>query len=100
MVIDVRPLALGEPVHEECLRSAPEEDDGPVAFRFPLPWSGDPLFDDLTPKAGVDLALLGPNNGLKQDSVRNSFLRGKASKPPGFVDAHRALLFYSTWYHS
>src|ERR1035437_721608 len=32
IVIDIRPLAFGEPVHEECLGSAPEEDDGPVAF--------------------------------------------------------------------
>src|ERR1035437_2905697 len=32
IVIDIRPLAFGEPVHEEFLGSAPEEDDGPVAF--------------------------------------------------------------------
>jgi hypothetical protein len=51
--IDVRPLALGEPVYEECLGSAPEKDDGAVAFRFSLPWSGDPLFEDPTSKVGV-----------------------------------------------
>jgi hypothetical protein len=36
IVIDVRPLAFGEPVYEECPGSAPEKDDGPVAFRSSL----------------------------------------------------------------
>jgi hypothetical protein len=78
IVIDVRPLAFGEPVHKECLGSAPEKDDGPVAFRSSLPWPGDPLFDDLTAKAGVDLALFGPSNSLTQDRIRNPFLPGKS----------------------
>jgi hypothetical protein len=90
IVMDVRPLALGKPVHEECLGSAPEKDDGPVAFRFSLPGSGDPLFDDLTAKVGVDLALFGPSNSLAQGRIRNLFLRGKALKPPGFEDSHTA----------
>src|ERR1019366_3626156 len=33
IVIDVRPPAFGESVHEECLGFAPEKDDGTVAFR-------------------------------------------------------------------
>src|ERR1022692_3440839 len=44
-VIDVRPLALGEPVHEECLGSAPEEDYCAVSFCSSRAWSGDPLCD-------------------------------------------------------
>lgn len=40
------PPILGEPVHEDRLYTSPEKDDRPVAFRFPLPWSGDPLFND------------------------------------------------------
>src|SRR6188768_3583408 len=62
--VDVRPLALGESVHEKCLRTAPEQDDGPVAFRSSLPRSGNPLFDDLTAKVGIDLALFGPSHRL------------------------------------
>jgi hypothetical protein len=32
---------------------------------FPgLAWPGDPLFDDLTAKVGVDLALFDPSNSL------------------------------------
>src|SRR5258708_2195704 len=88
VVIDVRPLALGEAVHEECLTSAPEEDDGPVAFRPSLPRSGDPLFDDLTAKVGVDLTLFGPLHSLAQDGVRDTFFPGKALKPPGLEDSH------------
>jgi hypothetical protein len=86
IVIDVRPLALGEPIHEECPGSVPEENDSPVAFRFSLPWSGDPLFDDLTAEVGVDSALSGLSNGLAQHCIRNRFLPGKALKPPGFED--------------
>jgi hypothetical protein len=74
IVIDVRPLALGEPVHEKCLGAATEQDDGPVAFRSSLARSGDPLFDDFTAKVGVDLALFGPSNRLMQVRIRNPFL--------------------------
>jgi len=91
IVIDVRPLALGEPVYEKRPGTPTEQDDGPVAFRFSLPWSGDPLFDDLTAKVGIDLTLFGPSNSLTQDRIRNPFLPGKALKPPGFVDSHSAL---------
>ena len=87
-VIDVRPLAFGEPVYKECLGSAPEEDDGPVAFRSSLPWPGNPLFDDLTAKVGVDLALFGPCNRLTQGRIRNPFLPGEALKLSGFEDSH------------
>jgi hypothetical protein len=90
IVIDVRPLAFGEPVHEKCLGSAPEKDNGLVAFRSSLPWPGDPLFDDITAKVSVDLALLGPSNSLTQDRIRNPFLSGKALEPPGFEDSHGA----------
>jgi hypothetical protein len=90
IVIDVRPLAFGEPVHEECLGSAPEKDDGPVPFRSSLPWPGGPLFDDFTAKVGVDLALFGPSNSLTPDRIRNPFLFGKALKSPGFKDSHGA----------
>ena len=80
------------------LTEMPVLDDGPVAFRFSLPWSGDPLFDDLTAKAGVDLALFGPSNSPTQDRIRSPFLPGKALKPPGL--GRFALLrlnsFYST----
>jgi hypothetical protein len=96
IVLDVRPLAFGEPVYEECLRSAPEEDDGAVAFRSSLSRPGDPLFDDPTTKVGVDLALFGASDSLKQDRIRNRFLPGKALKPSGFVGSHGASLFYST----
>lgn len=65
MVIDVRPPALGESLHEERFVSATEKDDGPVAFRSSLPWPGDPLFDDPGAKVRFDLALFGPNDGLK-----------------------------------
>jgi hypothetical protein len=88
IVIDIRPPALGEPVHEECPGSAPEKDDGPVAFRPSLSRSGDPLFDDPTAKVGVDLTPFGPSNSLPQDRIRNPFLCGKALKPPGFENSH------------
>jgi hypothetical protein len=48
------------------------------------------LFDDLTAKVGVDLALFGPSHGLAQDHIRDPFLPGKALKPPGFEDSHNA----------
>jgi hypothetical protein len=89
--MDVRPLALGEPVHEKRSVIATEQDDGPVAFRFSLPRSGDPLFDDLAAQVGVDLALFGPGDSLMQGRIRNPFLPGKALKPPGFVGLHGAL---------
>ncbi len=92
IVIDVRPLALGEPVHEECPGSAPEEDDGPLASRFSLPWSGDPLLDDPTAKVGVDLAPFGPTNRLAQNRIPYPLLHGKTSKPPGFEDLHSCCL--------
>ena len=53
IVIDVRPLALGETIHEERLRTAPEKNDRPVAFRSSLSRSGDPLFDDFATKISV-----------------------------------------------
>jgi hypothetical protein len=58
--------------------SAPEKDDGPVAFRSSLAWPGNPLFDDLTAKVGVDLAPLGPSNSVTQDRIRNPLPPGKA----------------------
>jgi hypothetical protein len=90
IVINVRPPVFGEPVHEECLGSAPEKDDGPVALRSSLPWPGDPLFDDPTAKVGVNLIVFGPCNSLTQDRIRNPFLLDEALKPPGFEDSHRA----------
>jgi len=71
IVIDVRSLAFGEPVHKECLGSAAEKDDGSVAFRPSLPWPGDPLFDDPTTKVGVNLALFGACDSLTQGRIRN-----------------------------
>ena len=81
IVIDVRLLALREPVHEEGFVTAPEKDDRPIAFRFSLSWSGDPLFYDLTTKISIDLALFGAINGLSQGRIFNPFLPGKALKP-------------------
>ena len=60
MVVNVRPLTFGEPIREECLLAATEPDDGPVAFRSSLSGPGDPLFDELAAKVGVDLAFFGP----------------------------------------
>jgi hypothetical protein len=68
----------------------PEQDNGPVAFRSSLPWPGDPLFDDPAAKVGVNLALFGPSNSLTQHRIHNPFPPGKALKPPGFEDSHRA----------
>ncbi|HXP83218.1 MAG TPA: hypothetical protein VN841_00770 [Bryobacteraceae bacterium] len=75
LAIDVRPLAFGESIHEErpaLFRkrswrgpSAAEKNDAPVAFRSPLSGPGDPLFDDLTAKVGIDLSFLGSSDGLK-----------------------------------
>jgi hypothetical protein len=85
-VIDVRPLAFRESIHEERLGTATEQDDGPVAFRSALSWPGDPLLDDLTAKVRVDLPVFGPGNSLPQGRISNSFPPGKALKPPGFED--------------
>jgi len=35
-----------------------------LAFRFPLPWSGNPLFYDVTTKISVDLAFFGAMDSL------------------------------------
>ena len=94
IVVDVRPLALGEPLHERRLGTATEQDDGQVASRSPPTRSGDPLFNDFTAKVGVDLALFGPSNSLTQGCIRDPFLAGKALKPSGFEDSGP---FYSTW---
>jgi hypothetical protein len=56
---------------------------------FPAP-VGDPLFDDLAAKVGIDLALFGPNHCLAQGRIRNPFLPGEALKPPGCEDSHSA----------
>jgi hypothetical protein len=83
LFIDVRPLAFGEPVYEECFGAASEKDDRPVAFRFSLPWSGNPLFYDVTTKISVDLALFGAMDSLSQgrilDPSRNSAYRSALS---------------------
>jgi hypothetical protein len=68
---------LKRTVHEECLGSAPEKDNGTKAFRPSLPWPSDPLFDNFTPKVSVDLAALG-----------NPFVPGEALKPLGLEDPH------------
>jgi len=95
IVIDVRPPAFGEPVHKECLGTAPEKDDRPAAFRSSLPRPGDSLFDDPTTKVCVNLALFGPYNSLTQGRIRNPFLPGKALKPPGFEDSHKCASIHS-----
>jgi len=56
--------------------------------RSSLTRPGDPLFDDLAAKVGVDLALIGPSNRLAQSGIRNPFLPGKALKPSGLDDSH------------
>jgi hypothetical protein len=56
------------------------KDDDSVAFRLPLPWPGNPLFDDLAAEIGVNLTFLGPCNGFAQDLVFDPFLPGKALK--------------------
>jgi hypothetical protein len=91
VVIDVGSLAFGEAVNEECSGPAPEEDDGPVALRSSLLGSGDPLLDDLAAKARVYLTRFGPGDGFAQEGVRNPRLSGKALKPSGLVDSHRAI---------
>jgi hypothetical protein len=94
-VIDVRLPALGEPVHEKCLGSAPEKDDCTLAFRFSSSWTSDTLFDDFTAKVCVDLAVFGASDSVEQDRIRNSFLFGKALKPPGFEDSHECACIHS-----
>jgi hypothetical protein len=93
IVIDVRPLAFGEPVHKECPssreRSTAEKDDCPVTFRSSLSRLGDALFDDTATKVGVDLTFFGPSNSVTQDRIRNPFFPGEALKPPGFEDSHK-----------
>jgi hypothetical protein len=74
-VVDIRPLALGEAVHEERLGSPPENHNGPVAFRFPLTGSGDPLLNNAAAQVGVDLAPFGAGDSLAQNCIRDpSFL--------------------------
>src|SRR2546421_13046095 len=68
IVADVRTLAFGEPVHEECLASASEEEDGPVAFRPSLPRPRDPLFDDLTARS----ASIWPFSARPTDSCKTA----------------------------
>jgi hypothetical protein len=93
IVIDVRPLAFGEPVHEKGPVSTPEKDDSPVALGLSLPGPSDPLLDNLTAKVGVDLTLFGPNNRLTQSDISNPFLPGEALKPPGFEELHKWTFF-------
>jgi hypothetical protein len=49
---------------------------------------GDPLFDDLTAKFGVDLAFFGPSDSLTQNRILNSLFPRKALKPPRFENSH------------
>jgi hypothetical protein len=88
IVIDIRPLVLGEPENEECEAPAPEQNNCPVTLRLPLSGSSDPLFDDPAAQIGVDAADLGPSNSLTQNRIRNCFFPGKALEPPGFEDSH------------
>lgn len=67
IVADIRHPALSEAIHEERPGSAPEKDNDPIAFGSSLPGSRNPLFDDPSPKIGVDLAIFGPSDGLTQD---------------------------------
>jgi hypothetical protein len=88
IVIDVRTPVFGEPINEECLGPALEEDDRAVAFRSSLPSPRDPLFYDSGAQIRIDLALFGAGNSLPQDRIRNSFLPGEALKPPGLENSH------------
>src|SRR5437764_929372 len=45
--VDIRPLALCEPVSENRALASPEKDDGSIPARLALPWPCDPLLDDL-----------------------------------------------------
>jgi len=88
IVADVRHPALSETVHEECPGSAPEKDEGPVAFGLAFSRPRDPLFNDPTAKVSVNLASFGEGNCPAQVRICNTFLPGETFEPPGFEDPH------------
>ena len=57
----------------------PEHNQRSISAGLALAWTRDPLFDDLTAKVGVDLALFGPSNSFTQNRIRNPFFPGKAT---------------------
>jgi hypothetical protein len=53
-----------------------------------VPWSSHTLFDEVTPKIGVDGAALGPFNGFLQAPVRDALTTSEPDKPLGFESSH------------
>jgi len=73
IVIDVRPVALREPVSQNSPLSPAEEDDRAVATRFSLPWSGDPLLNDGAAKIGFHLPVFSARHLRLPELGRGSF---------------------------
>src|SRR5690348_12892418 len=70
---NVRPVILGETIGENCACALAEEDDGSIAARFALPWSGNPLFDDPAAQIGINLSVFSTGRPPTPERCRRSF---------------------------
>ena len=85
IVIDVRPVALREPVSENSPLSAAEEDDRALATRFSPPWPGDPLLNDTAAKIGIHLSFFSARHRVYR--VGDLFLSSKPLEPSRLEDS-------------
>lgn len=86
--IEVVPFVLGIPINEECPVRLSVEYDGAVSTRLALSRARNALLQNATPKIGIDLAPLGPLDGVPQYAVRDALLSGKAHEPGVLEDSH------------
>src|SRR6516164_3948065 len=66
IVVDVRPLALREPVSEN---------------RFSPPWPGDPLLNDAAAEIGIHLSFFSARHRIYQNRLGDLFLSSKPLEP-------------------
>jgi hypothetical protein len=86
IVIDVRPVALREPVSENSALTTAEKDDRPVATRFSPPWPRDPLLNDAAAKIGIHLSVFSARHRVYQSRVGDLFLSSKPLEPSRLED--------------
>jgi hypothetical protein len=103
--IDIRSVALGEAVGENCAVPPAEKDNRAVPARFSLACPCDPLLDHAAAEVGIHLSFSARHSRPHQHCVADLFLRARRSNHLVLKDSRTRRspfhppLFYSTEYH-